>query len=100
MDAPDNAVVGIEEMTVHGWDLAAATSQDLRADDARLGQVDRFFELFAEPIAAGEGPFGPAVSPPEVQHGSSGPSHARAVIRRGKRPLTPPSRLGSAGVHG
>ena len=56
--------------------------QDRGADDAWLGpcpghepgpprrrcppgQVDQFFELFAEQIAAGEGPFGPAVSPPE-----------------------------------
>jgi hypothetical protein len=64
MDAQDNAVVGIEELTMHGWDLARATHQDLHVDDARLDQ-DHFFELFAEQIAAGEGPFGPAVSPPE-----------------------------------
>src|SRR5664279_5873800 len=60
-----NAVVRIEERTMHGWDLARATSQDLHIDDARLDQVDQFFELFAEQITAGEGPFGPAVSPPE-----------------------------------
>jgi hypothetical protein len=65
MDAQDNAVVRIEERTMRGWDLARATSQDLHIDDARLDQVDQFFELFAEQIAAGEGPFGPAVSPPE-----------------------------------
>jgi uncharacterized protein (TIGR03086 family) len=58
MDAPDNAVVGIEELTVHGWDLARATGQDLRIDDASLDEVDRFFELF------GQGPFGPAVAAP------------------------------------
>jgi uncharacterized protein (TIGR03086 family) len=57
MDAPDNAVVAIEELTVHGWDLARATSQDLRVDDARLDQVDRFFELFGEQIFADERPF-------------------------------------------
>ena len=65
MDAQDNAVVRIEERTMRGWDLARATSQDLHIDDARLDQVDQFFELFAEQIAAAEGPFGPAVSPPE-----------------------------------
>jgi uncharacterized protein (TIGR03086 family) len=59
MDAADNAVVAIEELTVHGWDLARATGQDLRTDDARLDQLDRFFELF------GEGPFGPAAPVPE-----------------------------------
>jgi len=65
MDAPDNAVVGIEQLTVHGWDLARATSQDLRVDDARLDQVDDFFEVFAEQIAAGGGPFGPSAGAPE-----------------------------------
>ena len=59
MDAADNAVVGIEELTVHGWDVARATGQDLRIDDARLDQVDRFFALF------GEEPFGPAARVPE-----------------------------------
>jgi uncharacterized protein (TIGR03086 family) len=59
MDAADNAVVGIEELTVHGWDLARASGQDLRVDDARLDQVDRFFELF------GATPFGPAVPAPK-----------------------------------
>lgn len=65
MDAPDNAVVAIEELTVHGWDLARATSQDLRVGDASLGQIDRFFDLFAVQIATGKGPFGPPASPPE-----------------------------------
>ena len=55
MDAQDHAVVGIEELRTHGWDLARATSQDLRVDDACLDQVDQFFELFAEQIAAGDG---------------------------------------------
>lgn len=65
MDAPDNAVVGIEELTVHGWDLARATGQDLRVNDASLGQVDRFFDLFAEQIGGGKGPFGPETGAPE-----------------------------------
>lgn len=65
MDASDNAVVGIEELTVHGWDLARATGQDLRVDDACLDLVDRFFELFAAQIATGAGPFGPEVAAPE-----------------------------------
>lgn len=58
MDAADNAVVAIEELTVHGWDLARATGQDAHVGDACLDQVDRFFQLF------GDGPFGPAVAAP------------------------------------
>ena len=81
IDAQDNAVVGIEELTMHGWDLARATSQDLHVDDARLDQVDQFFELFAEQIAAGDGPFGPAVSPPE-----RATRLERIVARSGREP--------------
>jgi uncharacterized protein (TIGR03086 family) len=58
MDAADNALVGLEELTVHGWDLARATGQDVHIDDARLDQVDAFFDLF------GERPFGPAAQEP------------------------------------
>lgn len=81
MDAADNAVVGIEELTVHGWDLARATGQDLHVDDIHLNQVDRFFELFAEQITGGEGPFGPAVVPPE-----GAARLERTVARTGRDP--------------
>jgi uncharacterized protein (TIGR03086 family) len=80
MDAPDNAVVGIEELTVHGWDLARATGQDVRVDAAALDQVDRFFELF------GEGPFGPAV------HVSDGATRLeKTVARTGRDPSWQPA---------
>ena len=62
MDAGDNAVVAIEELTVHGWDLAQATGQPHRVDMTALDQVDRFFELFVGPD--GGGPFGPEVAAP------------------------------------
>ena len=65
MDAQDNAVVAAEELTVHAWDLATATDQPLGDVDAGLDQIDRFLELFAAPIEAGEGPYGPAVAAPE-----------------------------------
>ena len=81
MDAPDNAVVAIEELTVHGWDLARATGQDLRIDNARLDQVDRFFELF------GEKPFGPAVDAPD-----GATRLERTVARTGRDPSWQPAR--------
>jgi uncharacterized protein (TIGR03086 family) len=81
MDAPDNAVVGIEELTVHGWDLARATGQYLRVDDVRLDLVDRFFALFAEQIAGGEGPFRPATVAPE-----GATRLERTVARTGRDP--------------
>ena len=37
LGAQDNAVVGIEELTMQGWDLAGTTSQDLHVDDAPPG---------------------------------------------------------------
>ena len=65
MDASANAVVAIEELTTHGWDLARSTGQDIDVDDSRLDEMDRFFELFAPQIASGQGPFGPPVDAPQ-----------------------------------
>ena len=96
MDASANAVVGMEELTVHGWDLAQATRQDFRVDDACLDQVDRFFELFAEQISSGEGPFGPEVGAPE-----DATRLERTVARTGREPLGETSaRWGTGGSPG
>ena len=65
MDASANAVVAIEELTTHAWDLARATGQDVAVTGAQLDEVDRFFHIFAPQIASGKGPFGPPVDPPE-----------------------------------
>lgn len=87
MDAADNAVVGIEELTVHGWDLARATGQDLRVEDVTLTQVNRFFGLFADQVANGEGPFGPEADAPE-----GATRLERTVARTGRDPSwEPPS---------
>ena len=59
MNAPDNAVVAVEELTVHGWDLARATNQSVQIDGERLDRLDGFFELF------GGGSFGPKADLPE-----------------------------------
>ena len=59
MTAPDNAVVAAEELTVHAWDLAHATDQTVRVDDATLDHVERFFTLFPPDPDTGAGPFGP-----------------------------------------
>jgi uncharacterized protein (TIGR03086 family) len=81
MDASVNAVVAVEELTVHGWDLAVATGQNFRGDEARLDQVDRFFDLFAEQISAGEGPFGS-----EVIASEDATRLERTVARTGRDP--------------
>lgn len=82
MAAPDNAVVAIEELTVHGWDLATATGQQLRATDASLDQIDRFFELFGDGSSEGEGPFG-EVAPVPVDASRL----ERTLARTGRDPL-------------
>jgi uncharacterized protein (TIGR03086 family) len=58
MDAADNALVAVEELTVHAWDLAQATGQDLVVSDADLDRVEQFFTLFSPPDSD-DGPFGP-----------------------------------------
>ena len=76
MDAADNAMVAIEELVVHGWDLSRATGQEYDAQDAWLDRIDGFFELFAEPIASGKGPYGPELPAPD------GASRLEATIAR------------------
>lgn len=46
MSAADNAIVAAEELSLHGWDLARATGQDLTIGDAGLDRVDAFFDIF------------------------------------------------------
>lgn len=65
MDAADNAVVAMEELVVHGWDLARSTDQDFDVEDGWLDVVDRFFEVFADAIESGQGPYGPPVPAPD-----------------------------------
>ena len=86
MDASANAVVAIEELTTHGWDLARATGQDIDVEDARLDEVDRFFELFAPQIASGQGPFGPPVDAPEPSTRLQ-----RTIARTGRDPWWTPA---------
>ena len=59
MPRPHNAVVSLEELTVHGWDLARATGQEYAVSDEDLDVLDRFFEIF------GEAPFGPPADTPD-----------------------------------
>lgn len=87
MSASDNAVVAIEELTVHAWDLARATGQDLRIDDHALAQVDRFFALFARQIASGQGPFGPEAAAP-----ARATRLETTVARTGRDPSWKPTR--------
>ena len=61
MSAPENALVAVEELVLHGWDLARSTGGDLHVRSEDLAKVEEFQALFAAAIASGQGPYGPAV---------------------------------------
>lgn len=50
--------VGLNELTVHGWDLARATGQDYDCDDAT---AEACLVFVAQAAGQGGGPFGPPV---------------------------------------
>jgi uncharacterized protein (TIGR03086 family) len=64
MPAPVAAAVALDEVLVHGWDLAVATGQDYTADPAAVAACTEFAAQ-----AAAEGPtpglFGPPVPVPD-----------------------------------
>jgi uncharacterized protein (TIGR03086 family) len=60
-------VVVLDELVVHGWDLARASGQDYECDDESLAAVHGFVQQFSGPGTEGTraGLFGPEVSVPE-----------------------------------
>jgi uncharacterized protein (TIGR03086 family) len=57
----------LDELVIHGWDLARATQQRFECDDTTLDAVLGFVQQFAEPgqEASREGLFGPVVGVPD-----------------------------------
>ena len=53
MPADGAAVVGIEELCIHGWDLARAIGQPFEATDAELDVIDHFNGMFADNLRGG-----------------------------------------------
>jgi uncharacterized protein (TIGR03086 family) len=65
MPAPDVARVAIDELLVHGWDIATATGQSFAGDDELVAAATAFVHGVAEQNPAGTpGLFGPAVTVP------------------------------------
>ena len=60
MPADSVAVVAIEELVVHGWDLARATGRPYESTSAELAVLDDFFGRFG----------------PEQRGGAYGPAHS------------------------
>jgi uncharacterized protein (TIGR03086 family) len=65
--AAEVAMVALDELVIHGWDVARALGRPYEPDAASLGAVHDFVSQFADPEAraAADGLFGPVVEVPE-----------------------------------
>jgi uncharacterized protein (TIGR03086 family) len=76
---------GLNELVIHGWDLARGTGQPYRADEASAQAAVEFLTLASAGAEPGQrGPFGPAV---EIPPGAS--MLDRAVALSGRDPRWP-----------
>ena len=87
MSGEENAVVAIEELVVHGWDVARASGQDYTCDEPSLEAVHGFVSQFSGPgqEEARTGLFGPEVA---VREGA--PLLDRVIAMTGRRPASSP----------
>jgi uncharacterized protein (TIGR03086 family) len=91
MPAEQMGAVALDELVLHGWDLARATGQSFTCDPASTAVVLAFTSASAEPeySAQREGLFGPVIDVPE-----DAPDFDRALGFAGRDPAwtPPPSR--------
>jgi uncharacterized protein (TIGR03086 family) len=88
MPAPAMAAVAVNEVLVHGWDLAVATGQSYRSDAASVQASLEFVGDRSDPANEPEGLFGPVVPVPD-----DAPAFDRLLGRTGRDPgWAPPSR--------
>jgi uncharacterized protein (TIGR03086 family) len=84
--APVMATVALDELVVHGWDLAVATGQGYRPDGTSVRACFEFIgDRSDEPADANSGLFGPQVPVPE-----DAPLLDRLVGRAGRDPAWRP----------
>lgn len=76
-------IVALDELVLHGWDLARATDRSGEYDGPELPAVQQMVEQFAD--AGTEGLFGPAVAVPE-----DAPLLHRILGRAGRDPSWAP----------
>ena len=88
LPAPVMSFVALDEVVIHGWDLAAATGQEYRPDDASAQACFDFVgDRSDEPADASQGLFGPVVPIPD-----DAPVFDRLLGRVGRDPgWTPPA---------
>jgi uncharacterized protein (TIGR03086 family) len=76
-------LVALDELVVHAWDVAAASGQPYKADDATLEPVRQFLSSFASPDA----PAGPDVAfGPPATVADDAPLLDRVVALAGRDP--------------
>jgi len=85
MPADIAALVALDEVVVHGWDLARATGQHYSPDEATVLACLGFASSFEAPPEAGAGPFGPPVPVAE-----SAPALDRLAGATGRDPAWTP----------
>jgi len=89
MPAEQMGVVALDELVIHGWDLARATGQPFTCDPASTEAVLEFTAASARPenAAAREGLFGPVVDVP-----GDAPAFDRALGFAGRDPKWAPTK--------
>jgi uncharacterized protein (TIGR03086 family) len=88
MPAEVMGAVALDELVLHGWDLARATGQEFSCDPASTAAVLAFTRESAQPERAAEreGLFGPVVDVPE-----DAPAFDRALGFAGRDPAWTPA---------
>ena len=86
MPAPVAAAVALNEVTVHGWDLAVATGQQYRPDPAAVQACLEMVGPRSDPSQDPEGLFGPVVTVPD-----DAPAFDRLLGQTGRHPGWTPS---------
>jgi uncharacterized protein (TIGR03086 family) len=85
MPAPIAGQAGLNELVIHGWDLARATGQPYGCDAASAHASAEFLSLASAAAEPGQrGPFGPAVDVPP-----GAPVLVRAIGLSGRDPHWP-----------
>lgn len=90
VDLPANiaGLVALDELVVHGWDLATATGQSYTCGSAELAACTAFAESITDEQRDAGGLFGPAVPVPD-----GAPALARLIALTGRDPAWSPAHV-------
>jgi uncharacterized protein (TIGR03086 family) len=80
-------LVALDELVIHGWDVARASGRDFEIDEASLTAIQPFLAPFADAPDGTPGLFGPAVRVPDAA-----PLLDRTLALTGRDPAWSPAR--------